>query len=501
MKEKISRFVSREKWLLIFVAVIAVFAYGYMVFNFALTGDEERDLVLGTRFTSKFELPLGRYGQWLFRLIFMEGMMLTPGYGDLLAVLFLAASAVVWCANFELIYREEVATVSKCIFSGIYMTVPYASAGVMCYTFLNASSMLAVLCVSLAMRCIILSFTGDKKKRILYLIAALLLETHALATYQAHASDIILGSVICVFVGIYSDRDLKIKDLLFKVLRYAGVFVAAFIVYEIISHIIGLSEYTDNFIMWGTDSFGALIRKLWASISAIYDSDKTVGGVYLFITVIVFYCSVILNLIINKNIRGRMKIVYAVISVLVPPAAYAVSIALGGMTHYATHTAVLLMAGFMWFHVVSTLRKKYLYQALIVFACFIMIRQIDLDNRIYYGARLVSELDMELGYAIGTEIYRVADTTNVTKPVAIVGKYRHNAPNVIEIGMEGRSIFLRKNIYKLYLLKYLGFKFVEPTAEQLTEAEEIAKDMPLWPLDGSVVETEDLIIVHLSLFH
>lgn len=501
MKEKISRFVSREKWLLVFVAVIAVFAYGYMVFNFALTGDEERDLVLGTGYTSKFELPLGRYGQWLFRLIFMEGMMLTPGYGDLLAVLFLAASAVVWCANFESIYREEVSAVSKCIFAGIYMTVPYASAGVMCYTFLNASSMLAVLCVSLAMRFIILSFTEEKKRRNLYLIAALLLETHALSTYQAHASDIVLGSVICVFVGIYSDRDLKIKDLLFKVLRYAGVFVAAFIVYEIISHIIGLSEYTDNFIMWGTDSFGALIRKLWASISAIYDSDKTVGGVYLFITVIVFYCSVILNLIINKNIRGWMKIVYAVLSVLIPPAAYAVSIALGGMTHYATHTAVLLMAGFMWFHVVSTLRKKYLYQALIVFACFIMIRQIDLDNRIYYGARLVSELDMELGYAIGTEIYRVADTTNVAKPVAIVGKYRHNAPNVIEIGMEGRSIFLRKNIYKLYLLKYLGFKFAEPTAEQLTEAEEIAKDMPVWPLDGSVVETEDLIIVHLSLFH
>lgn len=104
MKEKISKFVSREKWLLIFVAVIAVFAYGYMVFNFALTGDEERDLVLGTSYTSQFELPLGRYGQWLFRLIFMEGMMLTPGYGDLLAVLFLAASAVVWCSNFEKMY-------------------------------------------------------------------------------------------------------------------------------------------------------------------------------------------------------------------------------------------------------------------------------------------------------------------------------------------------------------------------------------------------------------
>lgn len=380
------------------------------------------------------------------------------------------------------------------------MTVPYASARVMCYTFLNASSMLAVLCVSLAMRCIILSFTKDKKRRALYLLGALLLETHALSTYQAHASDIVLGSVICVFVGIYSDRDLKIKDLLFKVLRYAGVFVAAFIVYEIISHIIGLSGYTDNFIMWGTDSFGALIRKLLASISAIYDSDKTVGGIYLLITVVVFYASVVLNLILNKNIRGWMKLVYAVVSLIVAPAAYAVSIALGGMTHYATHTAVLLMAGFMWFHVVSTLRKKVLYQALVIFAFFIMIRQIDLDNRIYYGAHLVSDLDMELGYAIGMEIYRVANTTNVQKPVVIVGKYRHNAPNVIEIGMEGRSIFLRKNIYKLYYLKYLGFNFKEPTAQQLVAAEEIAANMPVWPLEGSVIETEDLIIVHLSLF-
>ncbi len=498
MKERLKKYLSREKYLIIFITAIAVFAYGYMMFNYALTGDEERDVVLGTNYTSKFELPLGRYGQWLFRLIFMEGMTLTPGYGDMLAVLFLAVSAIVWCSNLELLYKEKkLSTVAKCIFCGIYMTVPYASASVMCYTFLNASSMLAILAAAFAIRFIILSFEEERKKGLLYLGIAVLLEAHALSTYQAHASDIILGSVICIFTCTYARNDLKVKDIGLKILRYVAVFVIAFIIYEIISHIIGLNGYTDAFIKWGTDSFGDLINALVTSIGAIYDKEKTVGAAYLSWTVNIFYLSVILNFIINFK-QIAQKVLYILVALLVFPAAYAVSIALGGMTHYATHTAVLLMAGFMWFHVISTLNKKYLYEILVCLAFFFILRQVDLDSRIHYGQRLMAELDMELGYELASDICEVAGTKNVKKPVVVVGKYRHSSPMIIEVGMAGRSIFLRKNDYKLYYFRYLGFNFKAPDAEQIIEAEAIAKELPVWPAEGSVIETDELIIVHLS---
>ena len=499
MKLKIKQYLDREKWLIICVVLIAVAAYGYMVFNFALTGDEEREMVLGTEFAANLELPLGRYGQWLFRLFFMAGMCFTPGYGDLLAVAFLALSAIVWCSNFEYMYKKRVPLIAKCIFCGIYMTVPYATAAIMCYTFINASSMLAILCVSIAVRLIVVSFDSDNKKnKYILMLIALVLETHALSTYQAHASDIILASVVCIFISIYCDSKLDLKSIVKHILIFIGIFVVSFLIYEIISKIIGTSGYTDAFIMWGTDSFGNLTKKLFSSIADLYNNSKTIGGRYLLITVVLFYISIIINAVFNKNIRYR--ILYIFIGILILPAAYAVSIALGGMTHLATHTAVLLMAGFMWFHIITTVRLKYLNYVLIACAVILTLRQVDLDNRIYYGASLMAQLDMELGYNIGNDIYKVANTTNVAKPVVIVGKYRHQSPNIIEIGMEGRSIFLRKNKYKINYLQYLGFKFKDATEEQIAEANEIANGMPLYPLEGSVIETDDLIIVNLSIF-
>ena len=131
-------------------------------------------------------------------------------------------------------------------------------------------------------------------------------------------------------------------------------------------------------------------------------------------------------------------------------------------------------------------------------ALLVLFRQVDIDNRIYYGGHLVSELDMELGYRLGTEIEQAVSDEGIKKPLVIIGKYRHNSPVIIECGMEGRSLFLRKHNYKTWYLNYLGFPFKVADETTYEKAFEIGKELPVWPKDGCIIETDDCIIVHLS---
>ena len=49
-----------------------------------------------------------------------------------------------------------------------------------------------------------------------------------------------------------------------------------------------------------------------------------------------------------------------------------------------------------------------------------------------------------------------------------------------------------------HYMNTLGYKYNLPTQEQMTEAEEYAKNMPVFPDNGSIVKYKDVIIVKLS---
>lgn len=508
------QFYQRHKiviWLNIFICICI---YGYETFNFTLGGDEEREAVLSALNAKvygmdvdvsmdNFLLVIGRYGNWLFRKLFMYQGTFTPTYTMLVALVFLLLSVITWCIIFEqLLPSHKISDIEYILFGGIFMSVPYASAGFMGYSILNSSSTCAMFLCALVL--LILNLHAEQKDKTAYIVGIILVQ-FAIATYQCHVNDFILGSCICVFLYIWENNIITIRKCISNCIRYIVVFVGGLLLYVfcdrvIVANIIEKSTYTDAFFSWGTEPLHVTLMNVAQGIAELFYSEDVPGYPYLLIGLAVYIFSLVLFSLKRKTLSG--KLIMLVVGGGIIPCAYTVSIALGDVLHWGTHSAVLLLIGFCWFFSLISLkqflRRKIVYCIVVAMALLVLFRQVDIDNRIYYGGHLVSELDMELGYRLGTEIEQAVSDEGIKKPLVIIGKYRHNSPVIIECGMEGRSLFLRKHNYKTWYLNYLGFPFKVADETTYEKAFEIGKELPVWPKDGCIIETDDCIIVHLS---
>ncbi|MBE5883521.1 MAG: hypothetical protein E7291_03710 [Lachnospiraceae bacterium] len=513
--EKYKIFFVERKATLCGTVILGIVIFGYEIFNFTLGGDEERELALATLGGNvygidvdvniqNFFLVIGRYGNWLFRKLFMFEGIFTPTYTMIVTVLFLLLTAWTWCIIFDDLFQKRVNRILQILFCGIFMSVPYASTAFIGYSILNSSSACAMFSAALALLIVLQCCKQDNK--IGFAVAAIFV-SFGISVYQCHVNDFILGTCICILVWFLENQKCTIKELVNRLKIHVEVFLSGLLIYVfcdkiIVANVIEKSSYTDAFIAWGKEPIGTTIGNLLSGISNIFVSEKTPGNQYMLLGIVLYIFVLCIMCIKQKGVvRKLIAIMLGLITIL---AAFAVSIALGGILHWGTHMAVMLLIAFMWFFCMqyaSKLKgKKIAYYLVVILTCFVLIRQVDIVNRIYYSAHIISELDMELGYEMGTAIVKEVGNAEANKPLYVVGKYRHQTPILNEVGMEGRSIFLRSHVYKVYLFNYLGFPFKVGNEKSNLMAQEIAKDMPLWPEEGCILETEDYIIVHLSDF-
>ena len=120
-------------------------------------------------------------------------------------------------------------------------------------------------------------------------------------------------------------------------------------------------------------------------IAEIFYSEDVPGYPYLLIGLVVYAFCLALFSLKRNTLCGKltMFIIGGVI-----PCAYTISIALGDVLHWGTHSAVLLLIGFCWFFSLISLkqflRRKIVYRIVVAMALLVLFRQVDIDNRIYY---------------------------------------------------------------------------------------------------------------------
>lgn len=508
-------FCNKHKAVIIGSIFLCICIYGYETFNFTLGGDEEREAVLGATggmvsgggikvSIEDFLLTIGRYGNWIFRKIFMYRGIFTPTYTMLVTIVFMLLAVWTWCIIIEkLMPSKKLSNGILILFCGMFLSVPYASAGFIGYSILNSSSACAMYCSALALYLIV---NDKKEKDKSNILLAILLTSFVFSIYQSHVNDFICGSCICLLCYSLENELERIRDYFVYIGTYIVVFLGGLLLYMfcdrvIVANLIQKSNYTDQFIVWGNEPYKETVFNLFKGISSFFISDKVPGYPYLLVCLTIYMLTLFAVSFKMKSIWKR--ILTLLLGGMLVLSGYAASIALGQVLHWATHTAVLLLIAFMWLfsllYIKELFNKKYLYFLVSFISLIVLLRQIDIDNKIYYSGHLVAELDMEMGYALGTEIEKEIGKASTEKPLIIVGKYYHNVPVALTCGMEGRTIFSRNNIYKVYLLNYLGFPYKSANdAESLHMAEEKAEQMPVWPEEGCILETEENIIVHLS---
>lgn len=495
--KKLAVFVMEHKLAFSVCLAITVFAYAYNLFNFSLGLDEERDIVrsLGTLENVKELLVReGRYGLYFYRVLETVDGSFTAFVAEFLSVVFIFMNIVIAIKCFDVVTKGKIRNSAIVIFGGMFATLPFINAEIMCYSIMNAGVYFSMLLTTTAL--LLVARFYDNKVRS-YLLWALGLTVFAMLCTEAHNVWFITGTVLINLVWVMARKETKWLDWFKYVLHYAITFIVAFVACTLIRSAIGQNGYAGGYIRWGNAEPSVLIQAIFEWIEMILTSKTIPGALYLGLGLLTFIGFILIYVIKEKGARGALVAILSVCFVVAP---FMLCFVAGSKMPYRTMEALILLEGGVWFVVINFIDKKVITRYVLVLAAVSIIwNQGVWMNRIFYGADLNSKLDMEMGYAIGEEIEKVANTTQVDKPVAFVGYVQHTSPAIHKLEAVGQSVFNRnQSKYSSFYLRYLGYKFQHASDAQVEKAKELAEDMSVWPLEGSVKEFDDIIVVRLN---
>lgn len=261
--EAFRNFIYERKAVVMWIIGIAIVTYLYEICNFTMTADEEREITnaIGTNLNiTSLAFKEGRYGAGFLKRFFMYEGIFTPAYATILAVIFLVLAALAWCYNFNnMLPHFKHRNISFVLLGGIFLSLPYASIGIMNYSTINTGVMCGVFIVPITMNFL---WRFIKGKNIWNLVVSILLSSFVLSIYQSLTSDLVLASCLCCIFWQLNGGENSIKKLMKTVSIYIGNFTVAVLVYFSTSNVIGTSGYTDSFVLWGTRPSGELIKDL-----------------------------------------------------------------------------------------------------------------------------------------------------------------------------------------------------------------------------------------------
>ena len=492
-------FLKTHKRFTLCLIFVLLAGFGYDIWNFSLSPDEERELVraAGTNIDIvHLSLREGRYGGWIIKQILELDGIFTPGAEAFFATVFLGISAATWCLCIQSIADEQIGENHLIVFAVMFVTFPYVVAEVMSFGIANSIFSVQYFLIA-ASQYYLISFIRKRKK--LYLLGAVLLAVF-LFTYEGNVTIYVMSSAMLTFFYIFYRKKTSFTEAFSLILKFILIFALSMIICYGLKAVLRRynNGYTTQFIRWSLD--GSLTNQVIAVLRACkeyFNGDRWPGAGILLVGTCLSAAATVIFAIRKKSISGLyLFLVYLAVIVF----SFSMVLVCGASMPVRTMRTLPLLSGFCWMVAVDSFRdKKRLAALLLVVSAFFCYRQVLYLNRIFTGSHLCSELDMEMGYKIGTDIQETIGARTSKKPVVFVGRYQHPAENIYRIDASGQSIFFRNNtIYKVFYLNYLGFSFVHANDAQIREAEEAAQYQPAYPMDGYIREYDDIIVVKLT---
>ncbi|MFR9058256.1 glucosyltransferase domain-containing protein [Eubacterium callanderi] len=499
------QFLFKNKKPFIFAYIFTLICFGYMFFNNTISIDEETWL-LNTQIINGW-LEQGRFGIYLFNLIFTENSTQIPFLWDFLAVSTWFCSAILFLFIFKK-EKENISSFSSFIFIAYFSSLPFVVGQILSYTQFNWQISVGLLCASLAVLYTQMYFYNPSIKYIMYSICFL---AYSISIYQAY-----ITIYICAVIGICLLRVLKdeLKNAKFIGFSTLICFASALIysiVYLVIIKLIGTNGQTyltDNYVGWFSDS--SLLHALLLSIAniarvsfSITIQDVSIyGGIVICCSTILFILYSIYIFFRARSQKKKILILFFTILLVIGP--FSLYLLLGT---YKTQGRMLiglpLIGGLQWLLILNeTFHKKILKAASVITVSYLLFLNACNMNRIYYYDFIRYEHDQAIANEIMYDLQRLGYNYH-NKPVIFIGK---NCIDPIPVqthdtlGIDG-SFFCWDdgNIGRIVAyLKTQGYLLQMPSANQIEAALPLIENMPDWPVEGSIVEKNNTIIIRLS---
>ena len=492
-------FLWENRWFLVLTSLFLILIYGQWIFELSPHIDTED--FINTPY-SVYGLQSGRPGKFLTSFLF-QLRWYNPFMSSVFGFILLCMSGILFQ---YLVFRAgNIKCSVSCVFVLIAFCCPIMVEQLYFFSQIFEMAWAYLLCAVAAG----LSFYGVIHHSWIARVVSVVSMVWIFGTYQVFTV-LYVSTVIVCFVLLYekwsADNTVRLKNLIFMIGQLIVLFAAAFLLNSIINSIwfSGDAEYLNNMRYWSRDTFDACIRNIQSHIVSGFTGD----GIYYSVFYGVFAVTSVLTACYKvwiKRLKTGWLYILAIIMLQLCP--FLMTVYLGKEPVIRSQLAYPLVLAFdavICIHLWSkSIWTKRVFQVLVIVCLWI---QLVPTMRMIYTDGIRAQEDHQLMNEISSRIHEVSGRQ---KPVAFVGTYSNQLNNACLRGkMIGVSIFnIDSGASPHYFFssvricenaKVMGYLIEHATEDQVIRARKEALNMPSWPMEGSVKDLGEFIVVKLS---
>lgn len=457
---------------------------------------------------SLIQVPDSLYGSWLelnrFMLVAFKKVTGTAWYNNALAsflmVVLLGVMATVWA------YALHGASANNKV-DALYFMVPLVVSPIMAEQlgFLLQAPEICVGLIAVAVALMLIQKTQDSRYRF-YIVLSIVLVSFAFSLYAAMVT-IFIAAVAMIFILKYREcsqfrrfmANYIVVNAIVCFLAYALYFLANKIV--LLSLHLQTSAYISEQSRWGKDSLSVIAHSVLSQLYRMYAGE---GIYYSLLFTILVVASILL--MVYRLFRREISLAYLVIYIAVCISPMLMPVLLGGTASVRTEMTYPWSFAFVTMFTVAELSRFRISGIVtILMLCCIGFNQGFISNRIFYTESVIYSQDVALANAIANRIGVASGKEIPDVPVVFVGSHSARCNNdcysASQLELVGRSLFevtfstQHGTWVKNQFMGVQGFQYQYPSDAQIKESDELAKQMPQWPAEGSVRVEEEYIVV------
>ncbi len=497
----LTKWVQDNRYLVIYSILIAVVAYGYELFNFTLSIDEEIAM-FGNREMWINYIKIGRWGTFLLNQLFFSYSLL-PYLPFLIGIFCLAMSAVflTWHTGGNLL--------SKLVLSTVFITTPVHAYYL---TFNTAAPFFG-----LAMLLTVISFIGliraiDQNNRILFFISVLLI-VFSLAIYQAFVAFFITLAIFHLLNNLLNVPGFTFRKLIRRGATLLLFLVIAVMVYQLTDLLFRYffsfqgqenQEYLDNFRKYGKAPLPIILQGFKdITISFLTGKNLQVTRFGMLLTFQVLL-PLLIVVFLREKMDSRNKWMILALMLLLFFAPFSLIYLNGSELPYRTMVALPLSMSLIWWLLYSR-APGWGKNVLLILACSLLISNTTAITRLFHGTWVSWQADRDMANRIYERICMLENREDDQPyPVVFVGTFKR----------EANMLFVQSEVFGASFFSWAGgkprrinsfFKTIGINDLQVIKSDNIIaskKDtlekLPVWPRKGSVCKIDQFVVVKLG---
>lgn len=501
--EEILSFLQKNKFIIIFSFLVAFFTYGYELFNFSLSIDEEIDSFRKASDANAY-IFVGRWGLYFLNLFFQPTSVL-PYFPTIIALVCLSLSSVIF------VTQTPGKLSSKLVFSILYISNPIHSY----YLAFNTSGMYYTMGLVLTtIAYLMFRYTMENRNNYLrnYSLTILLLG-FSISLYQSHLVFFLVFVAYFIFIESLSPEGLQRKFLWRIIQGLLFVISLSLIFYKIGDKLtryyflpadLNTSIYLDNFSKWGEIPEKQILINLYHETIAFLTGTGVSGGILgLSLKSIPIIILIILIIIFSLKRSLLKNTISAIVFFALILSPFLLMFFTGVKLPVRAMIPLTLMIALLWL-IAYRQSGAILRRLMFVSALLIVTNNTWINTRFFYSSYISWQADRDIATRIIERIYQLDPPKKNDKiSVAFSGNYAHPQNELFfKSETHGASFFEwdRGEPFRISpFSKTTGVNEIKTVSLNLIKhyKSEI-EAMPSWPDKGSVKLFDNIVVVKFS---